>query len=167
MYNESDLRGRFEDFVSKRSMNIGTDTIDDFFKKLDLAVTGHPFNSLCSSPSSRQAVDVPAHTGAVDTNRTDPNTLELHDHVPKDLKTEPFWVSISGKRGFRRLHRTGGCWFSSASWEWAADLKDLEFDARCGHCWKEDAVTPMKLPDINGEDESIGATDESSSTDAS
>ena len=76
-------------------------------------------------------------------------------------------MSISGKRGFRRLHKTGGCWFSSATWEWAHDLKDLEFDARCGHRWRDDAVTPMKPPGINGEDESTGTTDESSSMDAS
>lgn len=52
-----------------------------------------------------------------------------------------YWYSVSSKKGFRRLHRLGGCWMDPRQdCSTAVGLDDLEgvsVDARCLLCWPE------------------------------
>jgi len=53
--------------------------------------------------------------------------------------TESFWISSSARRGFRRLHRNGGCCSRPGVKDMVcSDLAGQVFDARCKHCFRED-----------------------------
>ena len=71
----------------------------------------------------------------------------------------PYWASISVKKGFRRLHRTGGCWVKPgvdcAQWEGIFSLDENAADASCKLCWPP--VVPAS--DSEGSDESSSSDD--------
>ena len=54
--------------------------------------------------------------------------------------TSGYWVSISARTGFRRLHRCGGCWYRAEHTEMLADPSTARYNARCGRCWKGDGA---------------------------
>ena len=71
----------------------------------------------------------------------------------------PYWASISIKKGFRRLHRTGGCWVKPgvdcAQWVEVHSLDENAADASCKLCWPP--VVPAS--DSEGSDESSSSDD--------
>ena len=85
---------------------------------------------------------------------------EEHVLEVEPLAPAPYWASISVKKGFRRLHRTGGCWVKPgvdcAQWEEVFALDEKAADASCKLCW------PPVVPDSDSE-----GSDESSSSDDS
>ena len=56
-----------------------------------------------------------------------------------EIIESPYFVTIVGKRRFRRLHRTGRCGVSSIevqSMEPVWVLRGLAYDLACRHCWR-------------------------------
>jgi hypothetical protein len=51
----------------------------------------------------------------------------------------PFWVSLTSKRKYRRLHRRGGCWLDPKidCWDFERidSLEGLQVDAKCINCF--------------------------------
>ena len=76
----------------------------------------------------------------------------------------PFWVSISRKRSFRRLHKHGGCWYTSALFENLRTVGPSDFDERCSRCFDKHATDHMKAPKITSESEEVSSQDVSSSS---
>ena len=75
------------------------------------------------------------------------------------------WVSVARKTGFRRLHRSGGCWYTAALVEYPEDEASAQFDKRCERCWgPQPAVTDTGKGQIES-DVSVSSEDESSSED--
>jgi hypothetical protein len=72
-----------------------------------------------------------------------------------------YWISITKRRAFRRLHRAGGCCFvpgvNVAICEEVDDPSKVDFDAKCLRCFRE-----APLPRTDGS--SSTSTEESSST---
>jgi hypothetical protein len=89
--------------------------------------------------------------------------LELPEEVPLlevgPGAPAPYWASISVKKGFRRLHRTGGCWVKPgvdcAQWAEIFSLDESAADASCKLCWPP--VVPAS--DSEGSDESSSSDD--------
>ena len=62
--------------------------------------------------------------------------LPLDDENHADIK---YWVSHTARRGFRRLHRLGGCWFRPGVKDTLHDdTGDIVYDTRCKFCYPED-----------------------------
>ena len=72
---------------------------------------------------------------------------------------------FSMRKGFRRLHKTGGCWFTAEAREFVTDLAETTYDAKRGHCWRDTGSRDTKEPDLIGESSSVDTSNESSSTD--
>lgn len=93
-------------------------------------------------------------------NRQPSSAVEARVQIERRPSEPPFWVSISGKRGFKRLHRRGGCWLDPTvdvmRWEPVEILIEGVADAKCKLCWKRAGT------DVPKEDSS---TDSSSSSD--
>jgi hypothetical protein len=93
---------------------------------------------------------------------------ELLAQVPKpvvvrelDPSSAPLWYSVSAGRGFRRLHRKGGCGSQPSDCLEAVlvfSLNGIRVDARCLHCF------PSKGVDEDAESE--GSSESSSSPDS-
>ena len=82
----------------------------------------------------------------------------------------PFWISISDRTSFRRLHRLGGYWYTAARTEEAYDLAGAVYNARCGVCWRLGAEEPQReitKAMEDGSDSSVNTDDETSSSSAS
>ena len=77
-----------------------------------------------------------------------------------------FWISVSARTGFRRLHVTGQCWYRAAKVEVLADLGAASYHARCGVCWKVAASgADVKAAEAKTSDsDSSVVTDEESSS---
>ena len=86
---------------------------------------------------------------------------DMEEDLTKErtFRTAPYWVSVSKRRGFRRLHRRNGCGFTAECEEDVYDLTASLFRARCGHCWKE-----VHMPKVTGDDKSVASGEVSSST---
>ena len=86
---------------------------------------------------------------------------DMEEEIVRERKsrTAPYWISVSKRRGFRRIHRRNGCGFKAECEEDVYDLTSSLFHARCGHCWRE-----LHMPEARGDDESVDSDDVSSST---
>ena len=84
---------------------------------------------------------------------------------PKELLPNlmaPLWYSVSANRGFRRLHRRGGCGSQPTDCLQSVqvfNLGDIRVDARCLHCF------PLK-GDFEEEEPGDEGSSESSSSDS-
>ena len=161
-YSEADLKCWFGEFVMRRGLH--AKLMEDTFMKLDFTTKGHPFNTMdvTSTSSSYYQVSSPPEAPVIPEDVHANLSDTVVDKTRKDASSSPFWVSISLRRGFRRLHKTGGCWFTAESMEYVADLTATVYDAKCGHCWKD---REFKEPDVIGESSSVDTSDETSSSD--
>ena len=84
-------------------------------------------------------------------------------------KLSPYWVSISERTSFRRLHRRGGCWFKAVRMEPVWDLSGLPYNAQCGHCWRTGQEVKSKTGTAKEIEEgpSVDTDDETSSSSSS
>ena len=150
-YSEHDLAGKLILFLSER---FGTDAdevkgnveafmIDRVATVFVPAVATDPLElpdiSSSSSASNNQAlvfteipVDLPEDVG--DTGAEE--------------QSAPFWLSISEKTGFRRLHRRGGCWYKSRVMEQIVDISEVQYNAACERCWKPGSADPPKVSEV-------------------
>ena len=87
----------------------------------------------------------------------------------KEEKLSPYWVSISERTSFRRLHRRGGCWFRAVRMEPVWELSGLAYNAQCGHCWRTGQEVKSKAGTAKEieEDPSVDTDDETSSSSSS
>jgi hypothetical protein len=61
-----------------------------------------------------------------------------------EVQEPPFWMSLSGKKLFRRLHRSGGCKVRQedcANWQYVEELVPGVADAFCKFCWRAAAAS--------------------------
>ena len=87
--------------------------------------------------------------------------------LPSMTSSSGYWVSISSRTGFRRLHRCGGCWYRAEETEMIDDPSSARFNARCGVCWKEGRQSTQKklISDMKDDvDSSVGTDSETSSS---
>ena len=168
-YGEADLHERISKNMEGR---INVDPMRRALKNLSFDDRLHPFNQpapvdftadrllVSSSRDNNQAI-VPALATPIPV-LVDYDADDADADIAKDMRTRaaPYWVSVSKRRGFRRLHRRGGCWFAAELEEDVFDLGSAQFHARCGHCWR-DALKPKMI----GDDESVDSDEVSSSTD--
>ena len=86
---------------------------------------------------------------------------DMEEELVRERKsrTAPYWISVSKRRGFRRIHRRNGCGFTAECEEDVYGLTSSIFHARCGHCWREG-----HMPKVTGDDDSVESDEVSSST---
>ena len=81
--------------------------------------------------------------------------------------TTSYWIRLTRKKGFRRMHRRGGCGCTSEFFEEVADITEAIYNSRCGHCWRgadqprEKVLSKQAADDT---DSSVETDSESSST---
>eukprot|EP00435_Cladocopium_sp_Y103_P051417 s2055_g16.t1 len=71
----------------------------------------------------------------------------------------PHFVVVIGKKGFRRLHRRGGCGVSAievGQSELCWSLQGLAYDLACRHCWKRGEATVSEAEEADDSDDSDG-----------
>lgn len=69
----------------------------------------------------------------------------------------PYFVVVIGKKGFRRLHRRGGCGVSAievGQSEPCWSLQGLVYDLACRHCWKHGEETVSEAEEADDSDDS-------------
>jgi len=76
---------------------------------------------------------------------------EIQDKKSRSVYEEaPFWVSLTRKRRFRRLHRKGGCWVDPKvdcwDFEKVFTLEGLRVDSKCINCFGRSGVVPDAVP---------------------
>ena len=112
-----------------------------------------------SSSSYYQAFAIPAAPDDVDPDRGAINEPEAD-----------YWVSVSERTGYRRLHRRQGCWVKARTTEAVPSLAEAAYNSRCGHCWKTEGRTEhqsaLRANMENGTDTSVPTSSESSSSES-
>ena len=97
------------------------------------------------------------HPSARHTRSSEGRLLEGEDNT----QDAPYWVSVSRKSGFRRLHRVGGCSVRPETVHRAEPVHTIHAhtaDKKCQVCWKKEAA---------GEDSSSSSGSSSSSSEES
>ena len=100
----------------------------------------------------------------------DPDDVEeVEAAVLPDISniSTPYWVSLTRKKGYRRLHRVGGCHCVAECFEEVPDIACAVFNFRCGHCWRSgEKAKTVKISTRAAEDSdpSVSTSSESSST---
>ena len=92
--------------------------------------------------------------------------------LPPDIAsiTAPYWVSLTRKKGFRRLHRAEGCHCVAEHYEEVDDIAHALFNSKCGHCWrlgKKASGTKISARAAEDSDSSVTTDSESSSSSGS
>ena len=167
-YSEADLHAKLAHFIADR-FNIDQDSVMSelapiMFESVACILVDSVVPARSSSSSSSSEVPLIFPEVAV--------SLEAiaADEEPLDKKAEgqhsPYWVSISERTAFRRLHRRGGCWFKAVRMEPVWDLSGLPYHAQCGHCWRTGQAVKNKAGTAqeNEEDPSVDTDDETSSS---
>ena len=90
------------------------------------------------------------------------STGDQKDEEP--LTKRPYWISVSARSKFRRLHRTGGCWYTAGHMEYITHPKGHRYDASCDRCFPNAAADKLNFPEVAGASSSVDTSDESSST---
>lgn len=79
--------------------------------------------------------------------------VQVPEEVPSkppdvgEVALAPFWISVSKKSKFQRLHRRGGCWVlpeSCAEWRPLYRLEESVADSSCKLCWPPAAVSELE-----------------------
>ena len=86
--------------------------------------------------------------------------------VQASASTSGYWVSISARTGFRRLHQSGGCWYRAEDTEQIDDPSTARFNAICHVCWKEGRQSAQEklVSDLKADVDSSVATDSKTSS---
>ena len=163
-YHERDLGEELVQFLVGRR---GTSTEDA--KKLVDPVLVESFGGLFTSELRGTSSTSPSayyQASAIADTSVD---LEPDLAAVNALKAD-YWVSISERTGYRRLHRRGGCWVTAKMTEPVTSLSEASYNSRCGHCWKMDDRSKHKSElrsKINhGTDTSVSTSSESSSSES-
>ena len=162
-HSEADLQARLTEVAVRRKITGAV------LKKVGDAIVFNvrvtPFNTvdLASrvSTSTGQAIIMPA-----------PVTPEVHvvsaagyaSEVKQTPSSTKFWVGVSRKRSFRRLHLRGGCWYTAAL---VIDLEIVgpaDFDEKCSRCFAGQATQLAKMPKVMSESEEVSSQEVTSSS---
>ena len=165
-YGEDELM----DDISKLMRNRGTseETVATVIARFRFKLPGHPFAEGASGSSiSRGGSNTQVSTGDLDIKTAVKDLAEGLDASAghDDGSGMPFWISISRRTGFRRLHRAGGCWYTSAQVERYSTLSGVLFHARCGRCWPDEEKESAVPDEVIVTDVSVDTEGESSSSD--
>ena len=132
---------------------------------MDFRIVGHPLNQSmdldlldhvdvdAAINNNNQVIDIPAASGEEE--------FQHAEHAEKGL---PFWVSVSRKSGFRRLHRRGGCWYRAEVEESFAVMAEARYDAYCSRCFQRPRLMDSTSGEEANSDKSVDTEEESSST---
>lgn len=116
-----------------------------------------PATSSSSTSFYYQAIPLPDDTREMEDEPEDTNGPEAD-----------YWMSVSSRTGYRRLHRRGGCWMKAALTLPVHSLTSATYNAKCGHCWKSDSAqkhrTELKKKIEDDTDTSVSTSSESSSS---
>ena len=167
-YTEIELHEKLSQFISDR-FNLDFDTVAcELGPVMFESVAAILFDSVvpCRSslPSSSSQVPLPFPDVAVGLSAAKDEEKMMEKEKGEQLS--PYWVSISERTSFRRLHRRGGCWFKAVRMEPVWDLTGLPCNAQCRHCWSADRETKSKgdTTDKVEEDPSVATDEETSSS---
>ena len=146
--------------------------VDGMIARFTFTVPGHPFHEPPSTSSSTNQVIAVAP--GVGEGRPVLNILPEERVVDvasaaafasSSSSPHALWVSVARKTGFRRLHRSGGCWYTAAIVEYPSCEEEAHYDKRCERCWgpPPGSTVPAAIPLES--DASVDSSDESSSED--
>jgi len=80
-----------------------------------------------------------------------------------DQVSAPYWLSLSRRRNYRCLHRTGACWYTSELREEVEDPALVEHEGRCKICFTSgDRKVESKL--VEDTSSEVGTDEETSSS---
>ena len=170
-YGEIDLKDRLVEFAVARLGQSEEEAAQAILPMLFESVSGflvkHVALAAGSSSSSNndQAINVPDVILDPEPNYG----VEVEAAVLPDISniTTPYWVSLTRKKGYRRLHRAGGCHCVAECFEEVPDIACAVFNSRCGHCWRSgEKAKAVKISERAAEDSdsSVSTSSESSST---
>ena len=162
-HSEADLHSRLAEVARRRNITgaVLEKAADSILFNFEVA----PINTvdLDSRVSSNidQAIVMPAPVAP------EPHVISAAGYaedVKQTTSLTQFWISVSRKRSFRRLHRRGGCWYTAAL---VVDLEAVgpaDFDERCSRCFGRRATQFTKMPKVTSESEEVSSQAVSSSS---
>ena len=127
-------------------------------------VIGHPLNQLANEDLLESPEPAASSNSNNQVSFIADSSINPDSSIDPDMKQMPFWVSVSRKSGFRRLHRRGGCWYRAEVEENAMTMTEARYDAYCTRCFSKPDAGASAASQGEKSDESIGTDDESSST---
>ncbi len=156
------LLGRLREHLCQR--DVAPEEID----RIVHALTAYPESPirefLWPAELASSSADVPA---AVPPTASDASTIDIHQDLPQG-----YIISISAKKGVRRLHLMGACHrlpgLDYVDYEVVGDKcpSSDKYDDYCRNCWRGDAQPSAKADEDEGSQESVGTDSESSSSDS-
>jgi len=123
-----------------------TDSLTDFLISRGVSKQEVAYNCALLKTATRQPItptDVVESESAESSGESEKTGEGTGEQEESDrdgpLLSGSFWISSSARRGFRRLHRSGGCWSRPGARDMVcSDPTGQVFDARCKHCFRED-----------------------------
>ncbi len=154
------LLGRLRDHLGQREVS------PEEIERIIHALTAYPEppirEFLWSAESASGSADPPVAAPPI-ADETPP--IDTHQDPPQG-----YIISISGKKGVRRLHLMGACHrlpgLDYVDYEVAGDQcpSSDRYDDYCRHCWRGGAQPSAKADEDEGSQESVGTDSESSSS---
>ncbi len=154
------LLGRLRDHLGQREVS------PEEIERIIHALTAYPEppirEFLWSAESASGSTDPPVAAPPI-ADETPP--IDTHQDPPQG-----YIISISGKKGVRRLHLMGACHrlpgLDYVDYEVAGDQcpSSDRYDDYCRHCWRGGAQPSAKADEDEGSQESVGTDSESSSS---
>ena len=150
-YSEHDMAGKITLFLSARfgadveevKGHVESFMIDRvaavFMSAVETAPLELPAGSASSSAPNNQVLNLAEIPLVLPDDTGDADVEE---------RAAPYWLSISEKTGFKRLHRRGGCWYTSRVIEQVWDLSEVHYNAACERCWKPGVADPPKISEV-------------------
>ena len=133
-------------------------------KMLDFRSPGHPLNRPAAIDNNSSINQGTLNIAGID-NEVGARTIVEPEPMTDTAVDAPFWMSVSLRTGFRRLHRRGGCWYTASRVENVQHLAAVEHEAKCDVCFsKRQPVNKRPLPIDSDENDSVATSDETSST---
>ena len=169
-YYEDELHGEIRDFAEKMGVEIGLPLRR--IRKVMVSspggggMLGYRFPSLNLDRPSKEGSGSDGEAEEEGPSLGEPQGGTSGGKEP----AAPYWVSITRKSGFRRLHRTGGCGVHKVSAPAFEDLEEVSMgcaDDYCHLCWPRlgQAAAPLvAAPAPGGASESEVGTGESESS---
>jgi hypothetical protein len=100
------------------------------------------------------SVQAPESWKAEDERSAHPGSLE----PPKEF---PYWISIQGRSGFKRLHKFGECHYTPEgvkNWLPRWTLSEGDADVLCNFCWPEEKSQELAESEVSSGDSDSSST---------
>ena len=172
-YMEAYVMSKYREYLIAKG--VVEDDVEKAVRAFDFRLANHPLNAgavdvaepdvpVAALPASSSATDDQVFMSSVPGVVEVPmpvNSIAGYSGAQELGVTTKYWVSISSKSGFKRLHRTGACWYRSSQLEGRDRIEGIASRAYCVRCFKEQAARPDEKVES---DASITTEEESSST---